>query len=243
MQLSWLLSAPTNRVGFQSPIHRGDRCNVPHDPAKTVATIAFSPLFIGVIGATCCGPVKVGGYAITFSPLFIGVIGATQSCQVQSAYKHLTFSPLFIGVIGATYAPYVELGTFKIFQSPIHRGDRCNLGAAWCWLRLLPFQSPIHRGDRCNLPISRKNHYRTRPFSPLFIGVIGATPRDHLRRALYCTFSPLFIGVIGATTLSYLYLGLIYNFQSPIHRGDRCNLTPPLFCVGNGRLSVPYSSG
>ena len=37
-----------------------------------------------------------------FSPLFIGVIGATGGYQQFGANLHRAFSPLFIGVIGAT---------------------------------------------------------------------------------------------------------------------------------------------
>ena len=62
---------------------------------------AFSPLFIGVIGATE-REVIVEQDRVTFSPLFIGVIGATFICGVENRLRKHAFSPLFIGVIGAT---------------------------------------------------------------------------------------------------------------------------------------------
>ena len=117
-------------------------------------------------------------------------------------------------------------GGRRRFQSPIHRGDRCNGIALYCltsddesfsplfigvigatpgvpklgvtWLA--NFQSPIHRGDRCNREAPGRGGYPRRTFSPLFIGVIGATAiQDGKTEILPDAFSPLFIGVIGAT--------------------------------------------
>ena len=64
-------------VAFQSPIHRGDRCNVDGRRQAGEAYVAFSPLFIGVIGATVDKDEAVIPVEFSFSPLFIGVIGAT----------------------------------------------------------------------------------------------------------------------------------------------------------------------
>ena len=134
-----------------------------------------------------------------FSPLFIGVIGAT-GFGVLGLWMGLeSFSPLFIGVIGAT-----QDGIARRRQS-------------------LCFQSPIHRGDRCNEECSGRYRPRCATFSPLFIGVIGATLIEFKIAFTVKAFSPLFIGVIGATLLPTIFPQLFLIFQSPIHRGDRCN--------------------
>ena len=36
------------------------------------------------------------------------------------------------------------------FQSPIHRGSKCNLNCGDCLDSVGAFQSPIHRGSKCN---------------------------------------------------------------------------------------------
>ena len=91
---------PALSIFFQSPIHRGDRCNPLVLMWVASSTRPFSPLFIGVIGATRldCGAVHGD---VAFSPLFIGVIGATiVDRRLQEGGN--AFSPLIIGVIGAT---------------------------------------------------------------------------------------------------------------------------------------------
>ena len=168
---------------FQSPIHRGDRCNGGESSSVMTASSSFSPLFIGVIGATPTGPLPLRTLW-SFSPLFIGVIGATPEeaagapgavvfqspihrgdrCNGNDSggkYMHrYSFSPLFIGVIGATPDRGYLHSRGPCFQSPIHRGDRCNVGPAVKVLAVLAFQSPIHRGDRCN---KREQHQRRIP--------------------------------------------------------------------------------
>ena len=141
---------PALVAAFQSPIHRGDRCNFKDARVFLDRASAFSPLFIGVIGATERGVVTKDEASEPFSPLFIGVIGATymaeldkvrsfnfqspihrgDRCNAKSAAARSggapTFSPLFIGVIGATDPDIKDSPLAFIFQSPIHRGDRCN---------------------------------------------------------------------------------------------------------------------
>src|SRR6266849_4227825 len=113
------------------------------------------------------------------------------------------------------------------FQSPPHRGDRCNQVDIRPLRRTFTFQSPPHRGDRCNLVWAVDDPIIHQRFSPLLIGEIGATtafPRArHMRMRsvsvpsssgrsvqlslkapllprLVFGFSPLLIGEIGATS-------------------------------------------
>ena len=135
---------------------------------------------------------------VAFSPLFIGVIGATQDGGASIVFPK-TFSPLFIGVIGATVRYVCQWALRICFQSPIHRGDRCNRKSRNGESSHSLFQSPIHRGDRCNAARCPRHPQHSSTFSPLFIGVIGATREGSQDCRTY------------------------KNFQSPIHRGDRCN--------------------
>ena len=199
-------------VHFQSPIHRGDRCNCRKSSHVAMGTWSFSPLFIGVIGATrkdASGP----GYPLTFSHLFIGVIGATWERLETDAEAWR-------------------------FQSPIHRGDRCNRGPNM--FRAVPrlFQSPIHRGDRCNIELTPDDRFSYEPFSPLFIGVIGATQtfltvcrhllsfQSPIHRGDRCNGSPFWRSPPPL------------HFQSPIHRGDRCNIR---HCLRNRNRGAAFS--
>ena len=75
----------------------------------------------------------------------------------------------------------------------------------------------------------------------LVAGDLFKDARVFLDRA--SAFSPLFIGVIGATPYLISTHSSNHSFQSPIHRGDRCNLEGLLAWVRRIRLSVPYSSG
>ena len=88
----------------------------------------FSPLYIGVSGATIGLCLLWCGLLMTFSPLYIGVSGATQALSpLWPACGH-TFSPLYIGVSGATFDTRCFAHAFsETFQSPLHRGEWCNL--------------------------------------------------------------------------------------------------------------------
>ena len=65
----------------------------------------FSPLYIGVSGATLHYPPLHPGVGYPFSPLYIGVSGATRRWDDVSELFGVTFSPLYIGVSGATVVP------------------------------------------------------------------------------------------------------------------------------------------
>jgi len=122
---------------------------------------------------------------------------------VDDPIIHQRFSPLLIGEIGATTSlSFATSAGSPAFQSPPHRGDRCNSGASGTsGAAGAAFQSPPHRGDRCNEGIpSRAPHAHAVCFSPLLIGEIGATQ-----------FEGSAVAEVGI------------RFQSPPHRGDRCN--------------------
>ena len=108
-------------------------------------TVPFSPLFIGVIGATGRGA-RPGADCGPFSPLFIGVIGATWMNPPFSRNLNKSFSPLFIGVIGATHQAVKTDNALRPFQSPIHRGDRCNLALNCCTCQGVPLSVPYSSG-------------------------------------------------------------------------------------------------
>ncbi len=80
-------------------------------------------------------------------------------------------------------------------------------------------------------------------FSPLFIGVIGATTRKYFKNRFSKSFSPLFIGVIGATEKILATNQPIPSF-SPLFIGViGATHTLPYAQPALGFLSVPYSSG
>ena len=61
------------------------------------------------------------------------------------------------------------------------------------------FQSPIHRGSKCNQLISTNQEEHSSAFSPLFVGEVNVTDGfDHNRRERG-TFSPLFVGEVNVT--------------------------------------------
>jgi len=82
-------------------------------------------------------------------------------------------------------------------------------------------------------------------FSPLFIGAGGVTlPAGTAAVYYHPSFSPLFIGAGGVTYTFFVNNSYVVTFQSPIHRGWRCNaMTSGIKIVHHCRVSVPYSSG
>ncbi len=63
------------------------------------------------------------------------------------------------------------------FQSPLHRGDGCNITSSLpAGAATAEFQSPLHRGDGCNAPLRRPwRRNSSLRFNPLFIGETDAT--------------------------------------------------------------------
>ncbi len=81
--------------------------------------------------------------------------------------------------------------------------------------------SPLFIGVISATPSPRSCYPRYTTFSPLFIGVISATEQSSPLRSTYNrTFSPLFIGVISATEKRGKTFMLLEIFQSPFHRGN-----------------------
>jgi len=167
------------------------------------------------------------GLCVGFSPLLIGEIGATL-WAANLEWLLVRFSPLLIGEIGATITTRPAGFTTSTFQSPPHRGDRCNLHAESLECRLVAwFQSPPHRGDRCNLSLRRCERANRG-----LVSVPSSSGRSvqRSRRAPAAwpwapSFSPLLIGEIGATRRQHHpRLRTQLWLQSPPHRGDRCNV-------------------
>ena len=79
--------------------------------------------------------------------------GATVAVKVdrETAFP---FSPLYIGVSGAT-----------------------ELSDRDCLIWMEDFQSPLHRGEWCNVVTASHRPVNFASFSPLYIGVSGATLR------------------------------------------------------------------
>ena len=157
----------------------------------------------------------------------------------------VTFSPLFIGEVNVTPDIDSLVAVYPFFQSPIHRGSKCNtVNRRWhrrhqgsfsplfigevnvtSGLCRRPrrrglFQSPIHRGSKCNPYPPRNTRSTKRSFSPLFIGEVNVTLFGGRFRANHrLSFSPLFIGEVNVTIP---YRRRVQHTQ---------------------HLSVPYSSG
>ncbi len=109
---------------------------------------------------------------------------------------------------------------------------------------LMSFQSPIHRGNPCIGGVLEHKDYRSRPFSPLFIGAI---PASHYREALpglTDAFSPLFIGAIPASSCASWTLSPDSHLSVPYSSGQSLHqLCETHILYSYFSLSVPYSSG
>src|ERR1039458_10086697 len=110
------------------------------------------------------------------------------------------------------------------FQSPSHRGPCARRGYRPCAPTITDrFQSPSHRGPRARRSPPSPSRTSSVGFSPLLIGGRARggrtrrnTPHTHNR------FSPLLIGGRARGTLhAALRAILMYQFQSPSHKGPR----------------------
>src|SRR5579885_941783 len=134
-------------IKFQSPPHRGIRC----DRARTVVlararALNFSPLLIGEFGVTWHGQDLLRGRG-HFSPLLIGEFGVTPSGR-RNGSSFVYFSPLLIGEFGVTPCPSFSAAGNREFQSPPHRGIRCDLCAvSACGAPRVPYFSPLLIGE------------------------------------------------------------------------------------------------
>ena len=110
-----------------------------------------------------------------FSPLFIGEVNVTVTQMCVESASIRAFSPLFIGEVNVTLVPVIP----------------CKI-----WL---DFQSPIHRGSKCNQTFLKNLNYNRLAFSPLFIGEVNVTEACIAETPPASTFSPLFIGEVNVT--------------------------------------------
>ena len=192
---------------FQSPIHRGNKCNYSPAPLFGSRLARFqSPIHRG----NKCNRFRAGRNRILYLlsvPYSSGKLNVTQREYQTSPPSVTPFSPLFIGETNVTRGYGKTYNHLMTFQSPIHRGNKCNLGIQVTALSILAvFQSPIHRGNKCNTLTRWVNRQSTSVFqSPIHRGNkcnrMGRSP-------LLTAFTPLV-------------------FQSPIHRGNKCNPKNP----------------
>ena len=134
---------------FQSPFHRGNGCNGLATARWLLASLTFSPLFIGAMVVTkasltmniyfvCfqspfhrgngCNQHRLRQHRCVnaFSPLFIGAMVVTQNA-VPCPSARRSFSPLFIGAMVVTqHHRDRHMRRHPDFQSPFHRGNGCN---------------------------------------------------------------------------------------------------------------------
>ena len=161
----------------------------------------------------------------SFSPLLIGGRARGHTAIVRVVETKLCFSPLLMGgrARGGTEARDVILLLYS-FQSPSHRGPCARRGYRPCAPTITDrFQSPSHRGPRARRSPPSPSRTSSVGFSPLLIGGRARggrtrrnTPHTHNR------FSPLLIGGRARGTLhAALRAILMYQFQSPSHRGPR----------------------
>ncbi len=164
-----------------------------------IYTPAFSPLFFGEMGATTCTSRRARTVTWLSVPYSSGRWVRRRGCRC-SQRAPLPFSPLFFGEMGATDEHAATGALLVYFQSPILRGDGCDLAcrhkARYEW----GFQSPILRGDGCDLA--------------------GPMPLTTARRNLSVPYSS---GRWVRRWSSTSPPGRWSSFQSPILRGDGCD--------------------
>src|SRR5579885_1873543 len=237
------------RVGqepaFQSPPHRGIRCDSREHRCRLRRAHYFSPLLIGEFGVTLEACRMYRCRAVHFSPLLIGEFGVTVIYKSGVFVDPNHFSPLLIGEFGVTMKAVNETNRDLVgFQSPPHRGIRCDCGPEGFTLSRDPeFQSPPHRGIRCDQNISQGNGVSIPDFSPLLIGEFGVTSEAFAGLAGSLDFSPLLIGEFGVTPTHCRRASALLTFQSPPQRGIRCDPYTLPAGVGTSYISVPSSSG
>gem|GEM_PF-1312711 len=212
---------------FQSPIRRGNRCNIQQVRRGNKPISSFSPLLGGAIGVTPGLSTQNFEGQIRFSPLLGGAIGVTMpphppSCnalafqspirrgnrcnnsvaQIHQMHLDRFQSPIRRGNRCNFKNFFISCNSSVMFQSPIRRGNRCNItkqGGVVVWI---VFQSPIRRGNRCNVGFKVHPAFVRNGFSPLLGGAIGVTGRERKRNTTgRASFSPLLGGAIGVTPL------------------------------------------
>ncbi len=246
----WLhLKGPQRRGGarkrFQSPIHRGRGCIRASLWQDQNHPDAFSPLFIGAVVASQCGPVPAAFPAALSVPYSSGPwLHRRRLAAIEHALE--TFSPLFIGAVVASLKRYAGDWAISLFQSPIHRGRGCIDVAACLARRPDDLSVPYSSGPWLHLDSMMPTMIQMiDPFSPLFIGAVVASmarktvgspgpvlsvpyssgPWLHPRGpANYCarrsrTFSPLFIGAVVASDNSGRWFILREYTFSPLFIG------------------------
>src|SRR5579885_1472874 len=104
----------------------------------------FSPLLIGEFGVTKDSALSASATGDDFSPLLIGEFGVTNMRLSAASSRLIHFSPLLIGefgvtTLGAARPRETPRETPSIFQSPPHRGIRCDRRRRRrrsCWRRI-----------------------------------------------------------------------------------------------------------
>ena len=160
----------------------------------------------------------------------------------------MAFSPLFVGSVGATGVRETRTFMARPFQSPFRRVSGCNkefkvLAMVSATLSV-PFSSgqwvqrkltlrrvfreklsvPFSSGQWVQRTFGRETHISLySPFSPLFVGSVGATQRPAPVRVPPPAFSPLFVGSVGATMAANIVSTSCSSFQSPFRRVSGCN--------------------
>ena len=113
--------------------------------------------------------------------------------------------------------------TSKVFQFPLHRDPRCNVG---CWVLLLPIAwgfSSLYIGILAATCIKTALSHSISGFSSLYIGILAATKNLCDMRDRVARFSSLYIGILAATLLNKKEVIVLMRFQFPLHRDPRCN--------------------
>ena len=106
---------------FQSPFHRGSKCNSATTKTATSAPRPFSPLFIGEVNVTLVDPNDTLP-ANAFSPLFIGEVNVTNSSMLWDMSTKQAFSPLFIGEVNVTMVRSRRFCYFAMLSVPFSSG-------------------------------------------------------------------------------------------------------------------------
>jgi len=153
-----------------------------------------------------------------------------------------------------------------MFQFPLHRDPRCNSLAFIPTEDFLCFSSLYIGILAATLP-GQKAKCEVFGFSSLYIGILAATFLHEFNLPQESRFSSLYIGILAATVffseISWplivsvpftsgsslqLFQGDIFpavdfQFQFPLHRDPRCNITQVVLPAHIATVSVPFTSG
>ena len=258
---------------FQSPPHRGDRCDLAEVVRRPRLPRVSVPSSSGrsVRHRRAMAPTKARLYSVSVPSSsgrsvrrcrlelgdprvqWVSVPSSSgRSVRLRSRAQHhdllfpARFSPLLIGEIGATRCDIVVRIAHSLTVSvPSSSGRSVRLDRA----RLadpasLAFQSPPHRGDRCDHAAPRDADVGESVSVPSSSGrSVRPGPPVSERATCDRCFSPLLIGEIGATSRCSRLHPSVTEFQSPPHRGDRCDLGCAQRRVANAACFSPLLIG